>query len=337
MNDKQFLTAAICTAVLAIGTPRDACGQTAGENGPAVRLLRSPSAIWRMAPDGKQQQQLDAPGQGRIESLTRHPSDEDRVLLARSGSVWQSADGGASWDGPIFQDDKEQGVVAAFHPAKAERILLATNLRMLISDDAGRTWSPVASALEFKWRPLSILVSAGRPDRVYVATRGHGIFRSDDGGQTWIAKNSGLPKGIGAPPVAPIESAVLDPKDPDVAYAVLEAMGLFKTTNGGLKWRRLENDLPGILPHRSQEWILAIDSDRPRRLLLWANWPVNSERVDSAFFLTTNGGERWQRIDEDRRQAPVSDLGFVQADGVLAAAVDADRITLLSNPDNGRN
>lgn len=291
----------------------------AGEHGqhPASEL----GTLWQRKP---------ASDDGAVESLATDSHDQKRVLLCQGGVVWMSQDEGRSYS-PVFRSDREQGVAAAFHPTAPGTLFLATNHRLLVSTNAGKDWTAPQSGLRFKWRPRAILVSGKQPNRMYIVTQGDGAYRSDDGGNTWTAINSGLPEAIGAAPVAPIESAVLDPTDPATVYVAAEAKCIYKTTNGGETWARASQGLTETIMHRTQPWVLAIDPANPKRLLVWAQWPVHSHRVDSAFFLTENGAVSWRQIAAGPYRGRVLAIQFMGAKDGLAVAITEDGEMRLPN------
>ena len=77
------------------------------------------------------------------------------------------------------------------------------------------------------------------PDTLYVGTSDEGIFKSEDGGETW-EKLSGIehPR-VTAVAVSPTDGAV---------YAGTEPSALFVSRDGGASWRELEG--MGIFPPR---------------------------------------------------------------------------------------
>lgn len=296
-----------------------------------ARLLAGQGNLWYASEVGAKWQRKPAPGEGRIESITTDPQRQGRVLLCRDGVVWISEDDGLTWEEPIFESFEQEGVTAAFHPELPDMLFVATNQRLLISNNRGKNWQPATPGLEFRWRPQRILVSDRQPERLYITTRGDGVFRSDDGGRSWISMNSGLPKGIGAAQVAAIENAVQDPTDADVIYVAAEARGIYKTTNGGATWDEANRGLPGAIMYRTSPWILAIDPLNPERLLVWASWPVHSERVDSAFFLSEDKAESWHKIAGGPERGRVFAIQFVDAKVGLAVALTEDGVMFLSN------
>src|SRR5690606_28997083 len=92
------------------------------------------------------------------------------------------------------------------------------------------------------------------PGRLYMQNHGGwedrpgiGVLRSDDYGRTWKSISDGLPSDFGFP-------IAVHPHNPDVVYVVpLEPMtrtcpggkpAVWRSENGGAKWKRLANGLP---------------------------------------------------------------------------------------------
>ncbi len=62
------------------------------------------------------------------------------------------------------------------------------------SDDLGNSWSILSdSVLLADFSILGLAISASAPDTLFAATKQHGVFKSTDGGISWLAINSGLP------------------------------------------------------------------------------------------------------------------------------------------------
>ncbi|HEV8248652.1 MAG TPA: hypothetical protein VGQ15_01645 [Gaiellaceae bacterium] len=122
--------------------------------------------------------------------------------------------------------------------------------------DGAETWIP----LPF-WHSLPSLaigaigICRDHPNTIYVATGevqtgggeaipGNGVYRSDDGGDTWVNQNPSVPPVPGAAPnqAFAIEAIAVHPTDPQHCWAVGPA-GVFRTLNGGQAWTQFE---PGI-------------------------------------------------------------------------------------------
>lgn len=74
----------------------------------------------------------------------------------------------------------------------------------------------------------AVVVDPSGSATVYLGTEGHGIFKSTDGGATWVAAQSGL----GNPYVFTL---ALDPVTPGTVYAGTQE-GFFKSTDSGGTW-----------------------------------------------------------------------------------------------------
>ncbi len=67
------------------------------------------------------------------------------------------------------------------------------------------------------------------PERVYAAS-GAGLFRSDDGGQTWGAASQGID-------AADAVAIALDLRQPQHLYAATTSGTLYETDDGASTWR----------------------------------------------------------------------------------------------------
>ncbi|MFC1640158.1 WD40/YVTN/BNR-like repeat-containing protein [Gemmatimonadota bacterium] len=180
------------------------------------------------------------------------------------------------------------------------------------TENGGFTWKPVFER-EKTVALGGIAVSDANPNVVWVGTGepnarnlrgsswGNGVYKSEDGGNTWQHMGLEFSQHIGR--------IVIHPSDPNVVWvAVLgslwthqpernQARGLWKTTDGGRNWTRSlwVDDRTGVVE-------LALDPRNPDRLYAGA-W--QRERTDWRFFATgpgsglyrsEDGGENWTRL-----------------------------------------
>lgn len=103
--------------------------------------------------------------------------------------------------------------------------------RLLKSTDGGATWRSLARGLDTKGAFSAVSQVRDQPDTLYVATRGSGAYRSDDGGLTWSPRIGGIEYHTD---LAWLEAS---PSDPDLVFAQ-EGWGgaLFRTGDGGTTW-----------------------------------------------------------------------------------------------------
>ena len=130
---------------------------------------------------------------------------------------------------------------------------------VFISRDGGDTWVPSNNGITTRIGPsgdgipvFCLTIDPNDPDTVWVGTQGtRGIFKSVDGGQTWVEKDEGVIEFDGIS----FRGFSVDPTDSDVVYAAAEIsswawfgeprMGrefdltagvVYKTIDGGENW-----------------------------------------------------------------------------------------------------
>ncbi len=118
------------------------------------------------------------------------------------------------------------------------------------SDDQGKTWESAPGLDTHSTRPdwlagfgglcaHSVLTDARNRDRLWVGISSAGVFRSEDGGRSFVMANEGVDKSEGYC----VHSLAHDPIDPDVIYRQ-DHRGVYRTRDGGDSWQLIENGLP---------------------------------------------------------------------------------------------
>jgi hypothetical protein len=121
------------------------------------------------------------------------------------------------------------------------------------SDDLGASWEPVSALNDHpskdKWGPgnggpclHTVIVDPTRPNRIYAGISAAGLFRTDDGGQSWALANQGVETPFNPekyPPVGQcVHKVALDPGRPDTVYRQ-DHGGIYVSHNAGDKWQRI--------------------------------------------------------------------------------------------------
>jgi photosystem II stability/assembly factor-like uncharacterized protein len=248
---------------------------------------------------------------GQIGRMIVHPTNPDIAFAAVLGrlfgpnpdrGVYRTTDGGKTWRQVLFQDADTGAIDVCFDPSNPAILF--------------------AGMWQVRRKPWDF--TSGGP--------GSGLYRSDDGGDTWkrlggegVAKDdlNGLPEGI----YGRIGVAVA-PSDPRRIYAMIEAEGekggLYRSDDGGEKWELINREHhlrmrpwyfstvqvdpknPDVVWCPSVRLLKSIDGGRNFKNVkgphhvdhhdLWID-PNNPKRMidsnDGGVDITTNGGESW--------------------------------------------
>ena len=162
------------------------------------------------------------------------------VLLAQmydARSFYQSKDGGQSWmstttsnkgDMNYFFFDHDQGQV----------VYAVSRQSIYHSSDGGTKWSDCpGSNFEPALTDSSLAIDFQNSTRLFIGTRGGGIFSSTDGCQSWKSSNTGLGNTF-------INSIAIDPNNPDTLYAGTDG-GAYISFNSGGNWAQINDGLLG--------------------------------------------------------------------------------------------
>ncbi|HET9275862.1 MAG TPA: hypothetical protein VFN96_07325 [Gemmatimonadales bacterium] len=265
---------------------------------------------------------------GRVTDIEAVESNPAVVYVgAASGGVWKSVNAGTTWE-PVFTryGTANIGDLAIFQ-RNPEIVWVGTGeacVRNSVgwgdgiykSTDGGRTFVNVG--LRESHHVARVVTHPTDPDLVYVAAQGHlwdhggdqGIFRTRDGGRTWVRLARGLPADgrTGA------SDLVMDPSNPAVLYAAMwerlrephrftsggPSGGIFKSTDGGETWTKLTGGLPqgptgkiGLSVYRKDPRILTAIVEhgfQPAR-----NSPdfADMTKLGSGIYRSEDGGASW--------------------------------------------
>jgi photosystem II stability/assembly factor-like uncharacterized protein len=203
---------------------------------------------------------------------------------------------------------------------------------LFVSRDAGKSWAPVKGLLEHphrpKWTPggggmclHTIVPHPTDPKRMIVAMSIGGVYRTEDGGATWRARNQGI-RAVFLPEKYPefgqcVHKVVSNPAKPERLYAQ-NHWGLYRSDDGGDSWKDIAKGVPSDFgfamvahPHDPDTaYIVPIESDEYRCT------PEGKLRV----YRTRNGGGSWEALTRGLPQKNA--LETVLRDGLAADSLD---------------
>lgn len=202
---------------------------------------------------------------GRVTAVAGHPTNRLSFLFgACAGGVWRTDDGGIHWAN--------------------------------ISDGYFNTASVGALAIAPS-DPHVIYAGMGEACIRENVLHGDGVYRSTDGGKTWMH--------VGLQETRHISRIRIHPNDPDIAYvgafghafAPNPERGVYRTLDGGKTWERIlfRDESSGIID-------LSMDPTNPRVLYAATYqsrrtpWSLEAGGPGSGLFKTTDGGDSWVEL-----------------------------------------
>jgi hypothetical protein len=254
-------------------TPRLLAGVTSEHFGPSVATSDDLGATWQEpghAPVAFPEDTGEA--LGRVWQLTPGPASEPDVVYAgvEPSALFRSTDGGVSfelvrglWEHPHrehwtpgFGGKAVHTVVP--HPTSSSRVTVAMSTGGVYrTADGGKSWQASNTGIravhvpdpypEYGQCVHKIASHPSRPERFYAQVH-HGVYRSDDGAQSWQSIADELPSDFGFP-------MVIHPRRPEVIYNFpLQADGMrfppdgkcrvYRSEDAGKSWDALGAGLP---------------------------------------------------------------------------------------------
>src|SRR5215469_5960820 len=247
---------------------------------------------------------------------------------AASGGIFKSTDGGIHWD-PIFDaqdvssigslalDPSDPNIVWAGTGESFVRSHISVGNGIYKSTDAGKTW--VKMGLDKTGRIANIVVDPHNSDIVLACAMGHaygpqperGVFRTTDGGKTW-QRSLFVDENTGCGDLA------MDPNNSHILFAGMwqiemhtwgrnsggPGSGLFKSTDGGMTWKRLEeHGLPHAPVGRIAVRVAAKESLRVYTMIETGDRALIDGKAaqSGSLWRSDDGGSTWQMINADRQ------------------------------------
>jgi hypothetical protein len=176
------------------------------------------------------------------------------------------------------------------------------------SRDAGESWSLVRGLYEHPHRPRwvpgngglclhTIMPDPSNRERVYVAVSSGGVYRTDDGGKSWLARNNGV-RVTFMPEKYPefgqcVHKIAMHESRPERLF-LQNHWGVYRSDNHGDSWQDIARGLPSdfgfamlVHPHDADcVYIVPVESDEFRCT------PDGHLRV----YRTRNAGASWEAL-----------------------------------------
>jgi photosystem II stability/assembly factor-like uncharacterized protein len=195
-----------------------------------------------------------------------NPDEPHELLLAdeHDGAILKSTNGGASWT-EVFN-----------HPTVGFTCTLEPKPQKCYDGFKAIAYAPSNPGIVYAGMCAARGIMIGN----FPARGSHGMYKSTDYGDNWVAITTGLTSTL-----ININTIAVHPTDPNTVYIGTWKDGVYKTTNGGATWG-LTNDGLTSTDVRS----LAIDHNDPQ--VIYAGLGEGQGIAKS-----TNGGELWGPIN----------------------------------------
>ena len=243
-------------------------------------------ATWELIAVGK-----DAlPGPAHVLAI---PEGNNQIIYAGiERGVYRSSNGGLTWE----VRNKGMSDTAIYTLAIGSRdgnLIYAAGKGAEIwkSIDGGNSpWEKLSSG-HFKEAIYALALHPKNSQWIYAGTNNSTASLSTDGGYNWLLRNGGLKHpGI----ELKISALTIDPRNPNIIYAGTgfrsnyDGHGIYKSTDGGLSWKSINNGLPIDAAWLGGYYVQSIAID-----------PNDSQTIYAASFgglyKSTDGGQLWKR------------------------------------------
>jgi len=250
----------------------------------------------------------------------------NKLWAAVNSSFWgsylsASNDFGKTWTEPEtygvkFPDDTETSlkqiwqIVPGNHDEPNTLYCGVEPAALFRSDDAGETWSLVKGLHDHPHRPQwqpgggglclhTILPDPKNKERMHIAISTGGVYRTDDGGKSWAARNVGvraqfLPEGQRYPEFGQcVHKIVNHPSNPQRLF-LQNHWGLYRSDDGGDNWTDIANGVPSDFG-----FALEIDHNNPNTAYII---PLESDEFRCTpeaklrVYKTSNAGDSWEPL-----------------------------------------
>ena len=234
-------------------------------------------------------------GLGATQAIGRirvDPTNPDIVYVAALGSpfapndergVFRSSDGGRTWSRVLFRGPRAGAVDLVIDPSNP-RVLYAT-----------------------MWEVYR------RPWQLWSGGEGSGLWKSTDGGATWLelTRNRGLPTGV----IGKMTVAV-SPADPNRVWVNVEAAdgGLYRSDDGGATWTHVSADRN--LWQRAFYFLRIVADPKDRETLYILSFQLEKSNDGGRTFATVatphaDHHDLWIDPNDSRRMVEANDGGAI--------------------------
>lgn len=277
---------------------RDSSGDPNPRRAPSVFVGTVDNGIFRSDDSGEIWQPREFPPQ-KVYRFLADAANPDRMfatgIIGGFAKVFRTKDGGATWQ-DVYTEPGAGTVLLSLAQSRRnlEEIFVGTSAGTVVrSLDGGETWKNIGAGID---GPITeIVYDASIAGRLYALAHEKRVYRSDDGGLTWydpLTAAQALAAGAATPTVPKVAPSgmiamVADPYRAGTLYLGTSKSGIFRTTDGGTNWDKLN-----IIESAEKFPVRAIAVN-----------PKNSDELSfvagRTYYKSTNGGDTWSVVPLD--------------------------------------
>jgi photosystem II stability/assembly factor-like uncharacterized protein len=211
------------------------------------------------------------------------------------------------------------------------------------TEDAGHNWTNVSDGYFKTGSVGAITLAPSRPETVYVGmgehairgntSHGDGVYRSDDGGETW--------RHMGLTDTRQISNVIVHPEDPNLVYVAAlghawgpnEDRGIFRSRDGGETWEKvlyLNEDVGAgdLEMDPSDPNVLYAGMWQARRFA----WGLRAAGPGTGLYKSTDGGDTWRNLTNNPGLPTGENRGRI---GVAVSGANPNRVwTIIEAEDD---
>lgn len=266
--------------------------------------------VWKTTNNGVTWEPIfDNQSTSTIGDVTVSPSNPDIVWVGtgepnnRNSSSWgdgvyKSSDGGKTWKNMGLRDTLHIGRIV-IHPLNPDIVYVAALGHLWGSNkerglyktmDGGKTWKK-SLYIDENTGCVDVAIDPENPNTLYASAYqrrrrgwgfngggpGSGLYKTTDGGDTWLRLTNGLPLGI----VGRIGVDIYR-SNPNIVYTILEHKqgGVFRSEDKGMTWKKVSSTNPRPMYYSN----IRIDPNNDLRI--WV--------LGAAMFISEDGGKTFR-------------------------------------------
>ncbi|MEO8412397.1 MAG: hypothetical protein ABI472_02005 [Ginsengibacter sp.] len=303
--------------------------------------------MWRSGDGGRNWKHIGLDNSKHIMRIVIDPANPDIVWVAALGhlfgssedrGIYKTIDGGKTWKKVLYSDNESGGAELVMEPGNPAVLYAATwtvkrtpyslesggkGSALWKSIDGGETWKKLNDKKGFPGNTIigniGIAVSPANPERVFalVESSKGGLFRSDDGGETWTLESTD-------PNIRQrawyFSKIYCDPKNEDIMYGL--NVNMYRSSDGGKTFKQTNtphgdhHDL-WIDPENGNRMIVADDGGAQISFDGGGNWSTYYNQPTAQFYrVSTDNNFPYRLLGAQQDNSTVRILSRTEGDEI---------------------